>query len=64
MPKDLTEVLKELRSDPKIIERAGKGDHRNFKVEGEPRLITIDTGRKQINDSAYKKIREIAGWDR
>lgn len=63
MPKDTRDVLKELRSDPRITERKGKGDHRNFKVEGEARLITIDTGRKQINDTAYKKIREIAGWD-
>ena len=64
MPKDTRKVLARLRSEPeRIKERKGKGDHVNFKVEGATELITIDTGRKQLSDTAWKRIKRIAGWD-
>ena len=64
MPEDTRKVLSRLRSERKRIkERKGKGDHVNFKVEGANELITIDTGRKQLSDKAYKEICRIVGWE-
>lgn len=64
MPVDTRKVLSRLRSEPeRIRERKGKGDHVNFKIEGAIDLITIDTGKKQMSDKAWRKIKEIAGWD-
>lgn len=63
MPEDTRKVLKRLRAEPeRIHERKGKGDHVNFKVDGQEKLITVDTGRKQMSDKAYRAIKEIAGW--
>lgn len=65
MPEDTRKVLARIRKDPRTLkERPGKGDHINFKIEGSDKLITIDTGEKQIVDSAYKGIKEIMGWDK
>ena len=64
MPEDTRKVLRRLRSEPeRIKERKGKGDHVNFKVAGQRDLITIDTGRKQLSDKAYKDVKRIAGWE-
>ena len=63
MPEDTRKVLSRIRAEKdRVKERKGKGDHVNFKVEGQAELITIDTGRKQLNDTAYKKIKRIMGW--
>ena len=43
--------------------RKGKGDHVNFFKRGNPFLITIDMGRKEVDRNIYKRIGKIAGWD-
>ena len=42
--------------------RPGKGDHVNYKKEGNPNLITIDMGQKEIPKRIYEDIKEKAGW--
>lgn len=42
--------------------RKGKGDHVNFFKEGNPNLITIDTGKKEVDKRIYQKIKDYAGW--
>lgn len=43
--------------------RKGKGDHVNFFKKGNPNLITIDTGEKEVDKNIYRKIKEYAGWE-
>jgi predicted RNA binding protein YcfA (HicA-like mRNA interferase family) len=59
--RDTREVIRRLREEG-WIERQGKGDHLNFRKEGSPRLITIDTGKKEIAKPIYGKVAKIAGW--
>lgn len=42
--------------------RKGKGDHVNFFKQVNPCLITIDTGKKEVDRNIYKRIGKIAGW--
>lgn len=43
--------------------RKGKGDHVNFFKEGSSYLITIDTGKKEVDKNIYRKVKEYAGWE-
>ena len=43
--------------------RPGKGDHVNYKKPGNPNLITIDTGEKQVKKPIYEDIKVKAGWE-
>lgn len=59
--RDTRKVMSRLRRDGWSM-RPGKGDHVNFSKPGEPLLITIDTGKKQVPKPVYDRIREVAGW--
>ncbi len=59
--RDTKKVVQQLRQEG-WIERRGKGDHVNFRKDGNPLLITIDTGKKEISKPIYNKIAKMAGW--
>lgn len=59
--RDTKKVIQRLRKDG-WKDRQGKGDHVNFRKEGNPCLITIDTGNKEIAKPIYNKIAKQAGW--
>lgn len=65
MPKesrDTRKVMARLLRDGWTM-RKGKGDHVNFFKKGNPNLITIDTGEKEVDKNIYRKIKEYAGWE-
>ncbi|WP_080803313.1 type II toxin-antitoxin system HicA family toxin [Arabiibacter massiliensis] len=45
------------------VKRRGKGDHANFSKPGNPRLITLDMGEKEVDKNIYRAIKSIAGWE-
>ena len=58
---DTRKVMTRLSQDGWIMRR-GKGDHVNFFKPDVPLLITIDTGKKEIDPNIYRKIARMAGW--
>lgn len=60
--RDTRKVITRLQREGWIARR-GKGDHMNFFKPGTSELITMDTGRKQVDKNIYRKIRKIAGWE-
>ncbi|MPZ58458.1 MAG: addiction module toxin, HicA family [Rhizobiales bacterium] len=55
------EVRKMLLADG-WIERGGKGDHVNFKKPGNPSLITLDVGVRELPIGTLHSIYRKAGW--
>lgn len=45
------------------VARTGKGDHLNFCKAGNPCLITIDAGKKELDKAIYGKVKRMAGWE-
>ncbi len=65
MPKesrDTRKVIARLRREG-WTSKQGKGDHVNFFKPGCPHLITIDTGKKEVDKNIYRGIKKKAGWD-
>ena len=44
------------------VERAGRGDHRNFTKPGMPLVITLDMGVREIPIGTLRSIYRKAGW--
>lgn len=44
------------------VGRPGKGDHMNYSKPGNPNIITLDMGKKEISKPIYANIKKIAGW--
>ncbi|HEV3395349.1 MAG TPA: type II toxin-antitoxin system HicA family toxin [Xanthobacteraceae bacterium] len=42
--------------------RAGRGDHVNFNKRGQPAVITVDMGMKEIPIGTLRSIYRKAGW--
>ncbi len=42
--------------------RPGKGDHVNYAKEGNPEIITLDMGEKEVKKPIYEKVKKQAGW--
>lgn len=64
MPKesrDTRKVMARLQREGWIA-RKGKGDHVNFQKPDNPMIITIDTGKKEVDKNIYRAISKIAGW--
>lgn len=59
--RDTRKVMARLADDGWIM-RPGKGDHVNFHKPGIVELITIDTGKKEVDANIYRRIKKIAGW--
>lgn len=59
--RDTRKVMARLLEDGWIM-RDGKGDHVNFFKPQIPALITIDTGRKEVDANIYRRIKKIAEW--
>lgn len=62
MPKDTRKVIARIRKSKLADERKGKGDHLVFTVKATGKHFAIDSGKKQMDDSAYKRICELMGW--
>jgi predicted RNA binding protein YcfA (HicA-like mRNA interferase family) len=62
LPQTLREVVRRLLADG-WIERAGKGDHRNFTKPGHPMVITVDLGVREIPIGTLRSIYRKAGWE-
>lgn len=60
--RDTRKVISRLQREGWIM-RQGKGDHINFFMPESSQIITIDSGKKEIDKNIYKKIRKIAGWE-
>ncbi len=45
------------------LKRSVKGYHVNFFKPGNPNLITIDMGRKEVGKRALKEIGKKSGWE-
>ena len=60
--RDTRKVMAKLEEDG-WTGRPGKGDHVNYKKDGSPGLITIDTGEKEIKKPIYQAIKKKAGWE-
>jgi predicted RNA binding protein YcfA (HicA-like mRNA interferase family) len=56
------EVVRRLLADG-WIERAGKGDHRNFTKLGQSMVITVDLGVREIPIGTLRSIYRKAGWE-
>jgi len=41
---------------------AGRGDHVNYNKPGEPVVVTVDMGRKEIPIGTLRSIYRKAGW--
>lgn len=61
-PRDTRKVMARLLKEEWTM-RKGKGDHVNFFKEGSSYLITIDTGKKEVDKNIYRKVKEYAGWE-
>lgn len=55
------EVIHRLEADG-WTPRPGKGDHVNFKKPGEPRMVTVDAGAREIPVGTLRNIFRAAGW--
>ena len=60
--RDTRKVMTKLQREGWIARR-GKGDHVNFFKPGTAQLITIDTGKKEVDKNIYRKIKRIVGWE-
>ncbi len=60
--RDTRKVVTRLQQEGWIA-RKGKGDHMNFFKPGNPDLITIDTGKKEVDKNIYRRIKKTAGWE-
>ena len=61
-PKTPPELRKMLLADG-WAERSGKGDHKNFKKPGNPNLITLDMGVREMPIGTLRSIYRKTGWD-
>lgn len=60
--RDTRKVMARLQREGWVA-RKGKGDHVNFFKSTIAQLITIDTGKKEVDKNIYRKIKRIAGWE-
>ena len=61
MSRDTRKVMARLTREGWTM-RPGKGDHVNFSKPETRRIITIDTGKKQMPKPVFSKVAEAAGW--
>lgn len=59
--RDTRKVIARLEHDG-WVKRKDKGDHVNYRKPGKSLMITIDTGKKEIDRNIYRKIKDYAGW--
>lgn len=57
------DVEARLRAEGWRIVRKGPGDHVQYKREGRPGLVTIDTGANDIPPGTLRSIHRQAGWE-
>jgi predicted RNA binding protein YcfA (HicA-like mRNA interferase family) len=60
-PERPSEVCRRLERDG-WQRRAGRGDHVNFNKPGQPLVITVDMGVKEIPIGTLRSIYRKAGW--
>jgi predicted RNA binding protein YcfA (HicA-like mRNA interferase family) len=44
------------------VERKGRGDHLNFNKAGQPMVITLDMGAREVTIGMLRSIYRKAGW--
>ncbi len=58
------DIEKRLRAEGWVIVRKGPGDHVQYKREGQPGRVTIDTGKDDIPTGTLRSIYRQVGWTR